>query len=259
MKRHIAGLFALLTLNTAGMATGVVALAPVAAQAAPPVVSVAPPVPPEKIATDRIKDLTLTIRVKDADMDELEKIGGSFKRSYYFKKMDVVYKFPNKTRLETGAAGVKGLVIFDGDTRYFEVPFKKGKSSIKGQPGQKQSLMNLGIFATDYLATDWEAKYNRREGNLIVYTLWQRDSDNTSHEIIWVNPKTKIIERRQTWSGDNKFKMETRYKGAREVRPGVYLPTIIEVWNAKGKKGATQTVEDIKVNLGVGDDQFKTP
>jgi hypothetical protein len=50
----------------------------------------------ETTATDKIRDLSLTMRVTDADYDELKKIGGDFATSYRFKRMEVLYKSPNR-------------------------------------------------------------------------------------------------------------------------------------------------------------------
>ena len=214
----------------------------------------------DTIATANIKDLTATLLVSsdETNFAELKKIGGSFATTYRFKRMNVSYKNPNKARFEAKVAGANVVVVFNGDTKLIRIPLKTHKSNVADQPGQKQSLMDLGIFARDYLTTDYKPVFLRKDGGLMIYKLVQRNTDNKSHEVVWVNPKTFITERRQSFNGDNKLQKEIRYKNARVIRPGIWVPLRIEVYNQFGKLGAVQSVEDVKVNLGVSDSQFAT-
>jgi outer membrane lipoprotein-sorting protein len=212
----------------------------------------------ETIATDKIKDMTATLVVQDVNRDELRKIGGSFATTYSIKRMNMAYQQPNKARFEARFLGAQVLMVYNGDTKKFHIPGRTETKNIAGQPGQKQTLMDLGIFAKDYLTTDYEAHYLRTEGDLQVYKLSQRNTTNTSHEIVWVNPKTSIIEKRQSYNGDNKFIKEIRFTNPAQPRPGIYVPTRIEIYNTEGKMGAAQSIEEIKVNLGVDASQFET-
>lgn len=212
------------------------------------------------VSTDRIKDLTATLLVIDAEVkfDELKKIGGAFATTYRFKRMDISYKSPNKARFEAKILGASALIVFNGDTKMFRVPFKKEVQNVAGKPGQKQSLLDLGLFAKDWLATDWRAVFVRKDGPLLVFKLEQRGSTNQSHEIVWVNPQTSITERRQTFNGDNKRQKELRYKNAKSFGPGVWVPTRVEVYNQFGTLAAAQRLENITVNAGVPDSRFAT-
>jgi hypothetical protein len=209
-------------------------------------------------ATDKIKDLTCTLRVVKTDFNELGKISKDFSRSYYFKRMDITYQFPNKTRLQTKAVGMSGTLIFNGNTRYYKLPIRSETKDLTGQPGQKQSLLQLGVFSKDFLALDYEPVFVKKEGKLEVFRLNQRNTDNKSYEMVWVNPTTHIIEKRLSYNGESKLRMETRYKEAREIRPGIFLPTRIEVYNQFGKLGGIQNLEEIKVNQGVDEKLFET-
>jgi len=212
MKR-IAGLLALLTLIVLGGTT-----APAAA-----------PAPWESVATDKIKDLTATLVVQDVNRDELRKIGGSFATTYSIKRMTIAYQYPNKARFEARFLGAQVLMVYNGDMKKFRIPGRTETKNVYGQPGQKQTLMDLGIFAKDYLTTDYEPTYQRTENGLLVYKLSQRNTTNTSHEIVWVNPKTSIIEKRQSFNGDNKFIKEIRFNNPTQPRPGIWIPTRIEI------------------------------
>ena len=125
-----------------------------------------------------------------------------------------------------------------------------------GQPGQKQSLLDLGIFAKDYLTTDYKPVFLRKDGPLLVFQLNQRGTDNKSNEVVWVDPKTSITVKRQSVSGKKIMTKEMRYLYPQQVRPGIFVPTRIEIYNQFGKLGAVQDVSDIKANLGVDEGLF---
>lgn len=218
------------------------------------------PAAPALPATEKIRDLTAVLSVSndETNFTELKKIGGSFATTYRFKRMEITYKNPNKARFEAKVAGASVLVVFNGDTKMIRIPFRKEVQNVGDKPGQKQSLMDLGIFSKDYLTTDYSPVFLRKDKNLLVYKLVQRNTDNKSHEIVWVNPTTFITERRQSFNGDNKLQKEIRYKNAYQYRPGIYVPMRIEVYNQFGKLGAVQVVQEVKVNLGVDDDKFAT-
>lgn len=247
-KTILAAALSLITLWGAPLAT-----APVRAEDTP---AVTLDTATKKLATGKIKDMSATLRVTETNWRELEKCGTDFKRTYYFKRMNVAYQYPNKTRMETKALGTTLLIIFNGDTRYYKVPLKTETSSVAGQPGQKQGLLQFGIYAPDYLTLDYEPHFVREEKNLQLIRLTQRRSVNKSYELIWVNPKTHIIERRQSWNGDNVLTMELRYKDVKEARPGIFVPYRIEIYNPEGKLGAAQAVENLTVNTGLADALF---
>ncbi len=211
------------------------------------------------IATDKIKDMTATLVVQDVNRDELGKMGGSFGASiqYSIKRMSVFYAYPNKARFEGKFLGSTVLMVYNGDKKMFKIPLHSETQDIHGHPGQKQTLMDLGIFARDYLTTDYLPTYLRTENGLEVYKLSQRFTTNTSHEIVWVNPKTAIIEKRLSYNGDNILQKELRYKNPLQVRPGIFVPTVLEIYNQEGKLAASQSIEEIKVNLGVDDIKFQ--
>jgi outer membrane lipoprotein-sorting protein len=225
----------------------------------PPTPARAAAVPdPDRVATDKIRDLSGVLKVVQADFNELGKIGRDWRTTYRFKEMALTYKNPNKTRLEARILGASVVMVFNGNTKMVRAPLRKDVRDVTGQPGQKKNLLDLGIFARDYLATDWKAAYERNEGPLQVYKLTQRNSDNPAYEIVWVNPRTAITEKRHSFNGKGRRRMELRYLKPVQAAPGVFVPTHIEVYNQFGKLGGVQEMRDLKVNVGVSDDRFAT-
>lgn len=218
-----------------------------------------PPAPAEVPATDRIKDLSVALRIvhEETNYDELKKIGGAFATSYRVPTYEITYKAPGKLRVEGKAGPLSALLVYVGDTKMFRVGLIKKTQNVHGNPGQKQSLMDVGVCAKDWLATDYQPIFLRRDGALLVYKLAQRNTDNKSHEVVWVNPKTFLTEKRLSYNSENELQKEIRYIKPRELRPGIFVPTRVEIYNQLGKLGAVQTVEEIKVNTGVAESVFQ--
>jgi len=230
-------------------AVAAVATIAVAALAAPEINSV---------ATNRIHDLTATMKVvdKETNYEELKRMGGAFATTYRLKKMDVEYKFPDKARFEARILGQSVLLVYNGDMKMSKIPLRKDIRNVSDQPGQKQSLMDLGIFSRDYLTSSYRPVYQKTENGLHVYKLEQRNTDNRSHEIVYVNPKTSVIEKKFSYNGDNKLTKEMRFRNVKEFSPGVWLPTRLEIWSQFGKLGAVQNLENMQVNKGIADTRF---
>ena len=214
----------------------------------------------ETIANSKLQDMTISLVVssKETNFTELSKIGGSFSTSYRVPRYNILYLYPNKLRVEAKVMFISPVIIFNGDQKYSKVGPKTGKEDVHGQIGKKQNLMDVGIFAKDWLSTDYEPIFLRKEGEFMVFNLKQRFTDNKSHEIVWVNPKTSITERRQSFDGSNTFKKEIRYKNA-QLFNGVWVPTRVEIYNQFGNLGAVQNVERIQVNSGIKESLFVIP
>ena len=213
----------------------------------------------DRVESTKIHDLTATMQVNDdeTNIDELKRIGGAFATTYRISHtVNVSYEYPNKARFEGRAFGVGISLIYNGDLKAYHTPIKSSSMNVANQPGQKQSLLDLGIFAKDYLATDWKPTFLREENGLDVFQLSLRAVGNNSKEIVWVNPKTMITERRMSYNGDPKLIKELRYLKPMQIRPGIWVPTRIEIYNQFGKLGAVQDILNIKVNLGVDESLF---
>jgi outer membrane lipoprotein-sorting protein len=210
------------------------------------------------LATDKIQDLSATLRVieSETDSEALESLGREFATTYRIPRYEVWYKFPQKARFEGKAGILTGTLIYNGDRKKYQVGFIKKTKDVKGKPGEKQSLMDLGVFAKDWL-TDYVPSFVKKEGALSVFKLTQRDSESKSYEIVWVDPKTKITTKRMSYGFDGKLRKQIRYTQPKEIAPGIFFPARVELYNPEGKKAGAQTLEKIVVNKGISDDKFK--
>lgn len=219
-------------------------------------VTMAPPTA-EQIANKKIQDLAATVTLRESNRAELKKMGGAFATNYSAKEGKMFYKFPSKLRFETKYLGAAVNMIYNGDTAKFKGPVGiNGTRNTFGKAGNKQTLMDFGILAGDYISSDYNPIYVRTEGKLHVFKMMQRNTSNTSHELCWINPDTSIIEKRVSYNGDNILQKTMLYKNPQMIRPGIWVPTRIELYNKDGKMAVAQSMDNIKVNLGVDEELF---
>ena len=209
------------------------------------------------VATDKVRDLTAQLRVVESEMnsDALQELGGAFATSYRIPRYDVWYKFPGKARFEGKAGILSGTLIYNGNKKKYQVGFIKKTKDVTGKPGEKQGLMDLGVFSRDWLA-DYSPSFVKKDGANVVFKLTQRNSTSDSYEVVTVDPKTHITVKRLSYGGDGKLRKELRYQTPRSVGPGIWVPTRVELFAPSGKKAGAQVIESLVVNKGVEESRF---
>ena len=209
------------------------------------------------VATDKIHDLTASLTVVDSEMDAdaLQELGGAFATTYRIPRYDVWYKFPGKARFEGKAGILSGTLIYNGNKKKYQVGFIKKTKDVTGKPGEKQGLMDLGVFSKDWLA-DYNPTFVKKDGPSVVFKLTQKNSESNSYEMVWVDPKTHITVKRLSYGGDGKLRKDLRYEKPQSVAPGVWIPTRVALFAPSGKKAGAQLLESVAVNKGVAESRF---
>jgi outer membrane lipoprotein-sorting protein len=234
------------------MAAGVFALAVSQAMAAPDLRSLVSP----------IKDFSSTVTATQVNTDELVKISDDYARAYKIKTNHVYYKSPGHIKVDSSIGPLKIVYVINGNKKSVKYGFIKKDIDVTDKPGQKQSLLDFGILTADQLA-DYTWKFVREEtvkgAPLDVFELrFKNIKEDPSRRLIWVDPVHKVVVRRQTYHQfrDNVLKHDMRFEGLKRVGK-VWVPTIIKVYNADGKLGATSKQSNIKINKGLSLSLFK--
>jgi outer membrane lipoprotein-sorting protein len=210
----------------------------------------------EQMTAVDLNDLQATVKVLMADQKELAKINRDFGMAYRLKDMVMRYKDPDKLRME----GRIGLLIINGSTRFFKVPqlgYAK-KDDLNGSPGKRLSLLDIGLLTRSGLA-DTESKFVRDEtlNNVPVHVFdVAYRGDTTGHSLVWVDPRTRAILKREWYNGEGKLRATFLYENLREIKPGLWIPTRLEVRNGEGTVAAVTAYSDLKVNQGLDDALF---
>lgn len=213
--------------------------------------------------TTSLSDLEATFRVTKYDSAELEKIGSDFKTTYSLRNLTLQYKQPDKIRLE-GRSQTRGgaLLIMNGAMRYYEVPrLKLHKSeNLEAHPGKRQSLLEYAGLVSPGTLQFMDGKLLRNEAladrDTRVYEMHYVGEDKGSFYRIWIDNETHVTLKREWYDGVGKLRATFFYNDSKEIAPGIWLPTRVEVKNADGVSAAVLSVSDIKPNQGLSDTLF---
>jgi outer membrane lipoprotein-sorting protein len=225
----------------------------------------AQPIPTDirSYVAERVDDFTAVMTVVSANQRELGKISRDFGLLYRFKDVKVSYKEPNRMRLEGSVEGTRGVFIINGSIQWVSVPKMnlRTRRDFGNAPGKKKSLMDVGLVSEFYLSYT-DAQFLREatvEGvRCAVFRMTYKDRDeDSSHHIIYIDPKTRVVRRREAFSQEGKLQAIYFYREVREIRPGIWFPTRIEVQNTDRVIAGVTAYKDIQVNTGLSDTIFR--
>jgi outer membrane lipoprotein-sorting protein len=212
----------------------------------------------------KLDDFTATITVVRYDQRELAKINKDLVYIYKFKEINASYKEPNKLRMDGKTVdGFRGVFIINGPMQYFAAP-KLGLKTTRNfgeSPGKRKSLMDVGLVS-DYYLTYTNARF-MREGTAdgvpcAVFDMTYKDRDaDTSHHVVYIDPKTKVVLKREAYSQTGKLQAVYHYKDVKEVAPGIWFPTLIEAENVDRVIAGVTAYKNVRVNVGLQDTLFK--
>jgi outer membrane lipoprotein-sorting protein len=122
--------------------------------------------------------------------------------------------------------------------------------------------MDVGLVSEYYLTYN-DAKF-LREGTVdgtpcgvFDFTFKNHDAGDHSHQVIFIDPKTKVVRRREAYSLEGKLQAVYLFNEPKEIKPGIWFPSTIEATNADRKLAGVTAYHDIKVNIGIPDSTFK--
>lgn len=210
----------------------------------------------------RLDDFTATGVVVSSNQRELEKVNKDFGFLYRFNKVLMRYKEPNKVRVEGTVEGTRGVYIVNGSIQIVSVPKIRlnTRRDFGNSPGKRKSLVDMGLVSEYYL-TYTNFKFVREgtvEGTPVgIFEVTYKDRDeDTSRHLLYIDPKTRVIRKRDAYRQDGSFQAVYHFREVKQVAPGIWFPTRIEVQNTDRKVAGVTRYEDIKVNTGLPDSLF---
>ena len=75
--------------------------------------------------------------------------------------------------------------------------------------------------------------------------------------MIWIDPKTRVTLKREEYTQEGKLNATYYYRDPKEVAPGIWFPSRIEVFNSEGQKAGETAYNNVKVNVGIEDSVFR--
>lgn len=235
------------------IACAVLAVAAPALAAAPPTL--------DALATDGLHDLQASVTVVKADQTELAKINRDFGFAYRLRDVVMRYKQPDKLRMEGRIGDTPAEYVVNGSTRTVAIPrlhFRK-RDQLGETPGRRYSLLDLGLVARSDLPFI-RSRYLRDEEvagvETNVFELTFR-GDSRLKYVLWVDPRTHVVRKRQWFDGEGKLKATFVYTDVIEVKTGLWFPMRVEILNSEGAVAAITQYSDLRVNQGMADAVFE--
>jgi outer membrane lipoprotein-sorting protein len=209
----------------------------------------------EQMSVKGLSDLQASVSVLKADYEELDKISRDLSLTYRLKELVMSYKEPNKLRFQNRI----GLMIVNGSTRYVKFGNLVKKDDLGTALPMRYSLLDIGLITPSGLAA-MHGKYLREEPlggqPTHVFEITYRE-DGHSRYIVWIDPHTHTVRKREWYNAEGKLRATFNYLDAKEVSPGLWIPTRLEIRNSDGVVAGVAAYTELKVNQGLSDDIFE--
>jgi len=210
------------------------------------------------MVTDGIQDLQVTITFVKADAEELRRIQRDFGFMSRLKELEFSFKDPDKIRMQ----GKIGYMIVNGTTQYLKLPQLgiKKRDEIGPASAKRHSLLDIGVFSRSSLnsATGKFVREDAVDGvNAVVFEVTYSGDPNTKN-LVWLRADNHAVVKREWVDSNGKLKATFLYQDLKEVKPGIWLPSKVEIRNGDGVVAGLLSSSDIKINLGLKDSLFDT-
>ncbi len=171
------------------------------------------------------------------------------------------FKLPDKLRFDGRFGASSGSYIVNGVHQVVRLGIGLHyDTNLANTPGKRKTLLDMGLISYDYLSYT-EAQYmGARPYNGVlcaVFRVSYRDKKlDTSHRLVWIDPRTRITVKREEYSQDGKLRSIWYYRDAKEVAPGIWMPTDIEIDDNSGVLAGETRYLHIRVNMPMPDKLF---
>jgi len=211
---------------------------------------------------EKLDDFTASMRVDHFDEHAGEKINKDFGLIFKLKgDVKLRYKEENKLRLDATVGTQTLTLIVNGTTQYFKGGGLKTTMPLGTAPGKRKTLLDAGFVSKGYLnIAEGEFKHMQEVKGIMCaqFRVSYKDKNlDTSHRLLWIDPKTKVVVKREEYSQQGKVNATYFYLQPKEVSPGIWFPTRIEVYNKDNQEAGATVYRNIHVNEGLDEGLFK--
>lgn len=214
----------------------------------------------------KLDDFQTVMKATFHDDNAARKINKDVGLLYQLKgDVQIRYKEENKFRADGQIGASKASFVINDTKQTFKSSFGlKQTANLGSAPGKRKSLLDMGLISEYYLTYAQGEFLGEKpfEGvPCAVFKITYKDrSLDTSHRIVWIDPKTKITLRREEYAQDGsggKLRSIWLYRDPKVVAPGIYFPSRIELYNNENQKAGETAYTNTQVNVGLGDDVFR--
>ena len=217
----------------------------------------APAAPPlQQFASTGLKTLSLSSQITTENQSELRKIPGDIALAYRLHRGAMQYMQPGLLRVSASIPLLgSGYYVVNGNRTLTVAPFVHKVRDVTGAPGKKQTLMDFGLIPPE-LFQDYNAAFVERDGQYDVYNVTPKQKSETYRYQVWIDPKTKITEKRMDYDRHGVLTKLVYYKEPLQIAAGIYIPTRLELYNADNKLAGVTVYQGVRVNQPISASTF---
>ncbi len=205
-----------------------------------------------------LRDMTFSVKILKSSQAELKKINHDFGMSYKYTSAEFYFKEPLKMRIEGHVEETNVVYIINGPTMIARVSGFSAHEDLSKRPGQRQTLLDVGIATPGQMEGLFDAKFvrmDRETGEPVFDLTYKPGMDDSSRYRVWIDPVKKYVTKREWFNQYGRQLATFNYSDPKEVG-GCWVPTRLEVKNVEGIVAGVTSYVGIKVNTGLPDSMF---
>ena len=211
-------------------------------------------------AAKGLVDLTMVGTVTYKDRKVMEKVDPAYVRLYEFRSASVLYKSPNKLRMEGKLGMVRFEYIVNGGRKILRIPSLRinKKENYADDPAKLQGALDIGLVTPSLwrdrrvsVLEDAEAK---AANEIKLRLLWAK-GDMIYYA--WLDEQNLWLKRFEKRDAEGKLMVRIEYSSPQKIGGIIWMPTKTEVFGPDGEKAGASETGSIKVNVGLTDSLFE--
>jgi outer membrane lipoprotein-sorting protein len=217
-------------------------------------------------AVSELRDLDTTMKAVFHDDKAARKISKDADFVYKLKgDVHLRYKQEANFRADGIVRGFRASVTINDTRQTYRLAALDIKQTVdlSHAPGKRTSLFELGLISRHYLTYAQGEFQGERSLNgvpCVVFKVTFKDGRDTSHRTIWIDPRTGVTLKREEYLQEaqgGKLRDIWRFRDPKEVAPGIFFPTRMELDNSEGEKAGETEFVNTRVNVGLPDSVFR--
>ena len=207
-----------------------------------------------------LQDLSLSLKTGQYNQKAGDKISTEFGQAYKLSgNGNVHYKQPSSLRLDGRIHGLSATLVTNGFDRRVSVGWFHKSQDESEAPGKVTTLLDVGLlnsFYLSYTAAQFQGVQGIEQTPCAVFRLsYPARLHDTSFRLLWIDPRTRIIRRREEHSQDGTLHAVYTYRLPVLVS-GIWLPSEVDAANAAGEFVGQTFIRDARLNTGLTDTLF---
>lgn len=208
-----------------------------------------------------LQDFTVTLKTGRYEQKAGEKISKEFGQLYKIAGNGTLhYKQPSMIRLDGKIVGLNGVLIMDGFTQHIRIGFIHKNQDESQAPGKVTTLLDTGLlneFYLSYTTAQFQGVQPVEGTPCAIFRLsYAARMHDTSFRLVWIDPNTRIIRRREEHGQDGALHAVYTFRSP-VLTAGVWLPSEVDAANAQGEFVGQTFLQGARTNTGLTDHLFR--